>query len=171
MGIKNESDVEIKYTDSTLILDFIKALDKDDTFTNNMKALAECDNVKLKHVGIIGYGVFMYFFNEQKKARDKINEFTQNSVHVGEIKERLDMNVIVAGVLEQHGSDYMTGETILKDMVTFNDSEGNVYVWWASGITGLESEIGNEIHIRGTVKAHKEFNKVKQTILTRVMVK
>lgn len=47
------------------------------------------------------------------------------------------------------------------------DNEGNLYVWFA---TTQALEAGEDYVIAGTVRAHKEFQGIKETILTRVKV-
>ena len=59
---------------------------------------------------------------------------------------------------------YGAGVTNVHRML---DNEGNLYVWFAT-TQALES--GADYVIAGTIKAHKEFQGIKETILTRVKV-
>ena len=81
------------------------------------------------------------------------------SDHVGTIRTRIEFEAHVIGV---YGSEGFYGHT---DIVKFRDADGNLFVWFASGYTGLERE--NRISIKGTIKEHDEFRGVKQTVLTR----
>lgn len=81
------------------------------------------------------------------------------SDYVGTIKTRIEFEAHVIGV---YGSEGFYGHT---DIVKFRDADSNLFVWFASGYTGLERE--DRISIKGTIKEHDEFRGVKQTTLTR----
>lgn len=85
------------------------------------------------------------------------------SNYVGVIKTRIEFEAHVIGV---YGSEGFYGHT---DIVKFRDADGNLFVWFASGYTGLERE--DRISIKGTIKEHSEFRGVKQTALTRCKFK
>lgn len=85
------------------------------------------------------------------------------SEYIGEIKQRLrDLAVIVISAREIEG--YYGTSTIY----TFKKDE-NVLVW----ITGTSQDIkiGDHILLTGTVKDHKEYKGIKQTSLTRCIIK
>lgn len=89
-----------------------------------------------------------------------------NSEYVGEIKERLrDLQVVYVKSREVDG--YYGVTTIY----TFKTGE-NILTWFSSG-KGLPQDInvGDSFLLTGTVKDHKEYNGVKQTVLTRCLVK
>ena len=83
-----------------------------------------------------------------------------NSKHVGTVGERKDFrDLTVIMTIEREGDYGIT--TILK----FEDSDGNILTWFASG--GKSYEKGGKISLKATVKAHDEFKGVKQTVITR----
>lgn len=98
--------------------------------------------------------------NEVRQAVDKVLYAETCGSFVGEIGERLDLNVIVYN-LKVQSNQY--GKTF---MIYMTDDKGNKYLW----ITAAKSwPIGTHKHIRGTVKGHEKVKRDNITILTRCM--
>lgn len=90
-----------------------------------------------------------------KKASDKVRN------HVGTVGERTGFaQVTVKSVRSFEG---MYG---VRTMIRFEDTTGNVLVWWASADTDFEE--GQLVDITGTVKKHDDYKGTPQTLLTRV---
>lgn len=79
----------------------------------------------------------------------------------GEVGDRLEKVLTVTKVIPIEG--YYGNST----MHIFSDPEENVYVWTTAAKT---LEVGKTYVIRGTVKEHKTFKNIPQTILTRCMI-
>ena len=79
----------------------------------------------------------------------------------GEVGDRLEKTLTVTKVIPIEG---YYGNSIMH---IFSDPEENVYVWTTAAKT---LEIGKTYIIRGTVKEHKSFKNVPQTILTRCAI-
>lgn len=78
----------------------------------------------------------------------------------GNIKERLEIDVIVTKNIELEGD---VGHSYMHIM---EDPCGNVYVW----TTGTKNwPVGSHKIIRGTVKDHRIYKNIKQTVLNRCM--
>lgn len=103
---------------------------------------------------------------DAKERADEARKTTlpvSKSEYVGEIKERLrDMRVTLTGC---RGFDTAYGYTILY---TFKLGE-NVIVWMTKSEQNVE--IGKEYILTGTVKKFEEYNGVKQTHLSRCILK
>ena len=83
---------------------------------------------------------------------DDVSEFQ------GEVGEKLELTVVVEKAIA------LDGYYGLQTLHVFRDYDGNCYVW----ITSARSwEVGSEHDIIGTVKDHKQYKGVRQTILTR----
>ncbi len=83
------------------------------------------------------------------------------SDHVGQVGDKVDLDVkyVRTGCYStQFGTTYVH---------TFEDSDGNEFVWKTSSCSGFDSY---KLHIKATIKDHDEYNGVKQTILTRCKV-
>jgi hypothetical protein len=85
------------------------------------------------------------------------------SRHVGTVGKRIDLKVTV----RMHRSwENNFGTTHLYK---FTDAEGNDLVWFASRCQDINE--GDELELRGTVKAHGDYNGRAQTTLTRCIVR
>lgn len=81
-----------------------------------------------------------------------------NSEYQGEIGDRLDVIVSVERAIKLDGAYGPSNMYIMRDY------DGNCYVWTTAARSWEE---GSEHHIAGTVKDHRTYKRVKQTILTR----
>ena len=86
----------------------------------------------------------------------------------GEIKKRYELELTLTKILEfesQFGR--------VQFHIFFDDNE-NQFVWYANNTEiAIKNDdrvvdIGDKIKVKGTVKKHKEYNGIKQTVLTRV---
>ncbi len=84
-----------------------------------------------------------------------------SSEYIGEVKERIEIEVIITKAVPLDG--YYGRST----MHIMEDANGNVIVWNTSAKTLVE---GNNYTLRGTIKAHSMYKNVKQTVLTRCTV-
>lgn len=94
-----------------------------------------------------------------------ISELTRkpsSSLYQGEIGEKITVEVKVTG---NHTFSGYYGDTHIH---TFEDVEGNVYVW---STASKSLEVGANLVVTGTIKDHKEYKGVQQTVLTRCKVK
>lgn len=82
--------------------------------------------------------------------------------YIAPIGTRVETDLTVTSLFETEG--YYGTTTI----VGFEDEAGNSLVWFASGFPNVER--GSKYHLRGTVKAHKEYRGRNQTVLTRCKV-
>ena len=85
------------------------------------------------------------------------------SEHVGEIGERLEMN------LEVMTCKHFDSAYGVRTLVKFKSVEGSILVWWATGERVVKN--GERFAVRGTVKEHKEYRGVKETTITRCKMK
>ena len=100
--------------------------------------------------------------------------------HIGEIKERLTIRVMLRGDYE-FATTFGWRETT-NHIYTLVDAEENVFVWKTASVIGMDEEyangdvawhpvhIGDIIEMKGTVKEHSEYKDTPQTVLTRCKV-
>lgn len=105
------------------------------------------------------------FDEDNLKPVDKIKEVVDSLIYdespskfVGAVGQRIEVEVTVVKTIPIDG---FYGTTILHNMM---DEDGNVYVWFTSSRCWEE---GTYHRIRGTVKEHKAYKGVNQTVLTR----
>lgn len=124
-------------------------------YMDNLRVIMKQDIIKKQHVNLIASAVITA--QRQLAPKPKIKE----SNFVGEVKTRLrGLELMLEKIIYLGYSSF--GESYLHLM---KDSDGNVFSW----ITGkkLQKAEGELIRVDGTVKQHKLYNGVKQTVLTR----
>ena len=94
-----------------------------------------------------------------KEAVESIIYDESESEYVGSIGERLDLHLTVERAIE------LDGNYGRSTMFKFRDDCGNCFIWTTATTPGFK--IGDEIHLRGTVKNHNKFRNERQTILNR----
>jgi hypothetical protein len=132
----------------------------------NLVTLVVNDLTERKHLGIVCSAVSAYLrAMNQKIEYAKNHEKLQHSAHVGSVKTRLrNIQATIDSMRMLEAGDWGP-----RTMIKFLDDSGNVMTWFASGnYPGLEP--GRKVKITGTVKAHNEYQGVKETQLTRVDV-
>lgn len=105
---------------------------------------------------------------DQLRPENQIKEYINSLIYdpspskwQGEVGDRLEKILTVIKVIPIEG--YYGNST----MHIFSDSEENIYVW----TTAAKSlEVGKTYVIRGTIKEHKFFKNIPQTILTRCAI-
>lgn len=96
--------------------------------------------------------------SQVKAYLEKLMYEEHPSQYQGKVGERIEVTVTVKKVYE--GNGYFGHYAVH----TMEDSEGNQYVWSTSAKHWSEGDL---IVIRGTIKEHKTYRNVKQTVLTR----
>lgn len=83
------------------------------------------------------------------------------SQYQGTIGQRLELNLWVSRIIDLGETQYGS-----KTLYIFEDEFANQFTW-NTGVT-KQWHVGDEIHVRGTVKSHDSYQGVRQTGLTRV---
>lgn len=132
----------------------------------NLVTLVAGDLMEQKHLGIVCSAVSAYqrATNQKVEYAKKLEEL-KSSQHIGEQGKRMrDLPVKVHQVRALEANQFGP-----RTMVKFLDTAGNLLTWFASGDRDLIP--GTEALIDGTVKCFKEYRGVKETQLSRVVVK
>lgn len=128
----------------------------------NLCTLVVNDLTETRHLGIVCSAVSAY-----QRAMNRGVEYAKKkldgakSEFVGAVGDRLRDIVVSVQFVKTMSSIY--GPTTL---VKFVDEKGNIMSWFASGDKTYQA--GQNMTITGTVKAHKEYQGVKETQLSRV---
>lgn len=130
-------------------------------YEQNLSLVARQPTLKLSHAGILASAITAHarvLSREiERRLRDEKNA-AQPSVYLGEVKQRIDLELIVERVVETM-SDYGA-----LNYLIMRDQTNNLIVW-KTGAARVKA--GDKIKIRGTVKQHSEYRGEKQTVLTR----
>lgn len=149
-------------------------IEKND-YLYNLSIYGKADVVNFKGVGIVASAVQAYLRDE---ARKQERADLTKSQHMGAVKDRIE---VVAKVLLRKDIESFYG---VKTLYKFVTSEGNVLTVFHTGRyfehleayegnadrVGSRVNIGETIRIVGTVKEHKAYQGVKETMLSRVEV-
>ena len=107
------------------------------------------------------YRVEYLFFHQylDKIRKEYTNTSKSKAGYFGEIGEKVDLTL---KCVAYYGFDTQFGTTFIWKFV---DSENHVFIWKTGKyIDNFES--GVEMHIKGTIKDHNEYNGEQQTVLT-----
>lgn len=142
-------------------LDRAKELDPaENNYNFNVVQITKLDWIDFRATGIAASIVGTYQLHLEREAKKSAQFDLTASEYVGEVGQRQELMVTVIGVREVNG--YYGPSTMVR-MV----AGGNLLITFASG--QFRPEVGDQLHIRGTVKKHQEYQGVKQTMLNRVM--
>jgi hypothetical protein len=149
------------HTRAQQALEWIQSQDAADSdWVYNCSVVAASGVMEMRSAGLAASIFGVWFKKNVEEAAQYIN--TQNSEYVGRVKERMDLTV---RVLFTKVIDSVYGTSTMHKMA---DENGNLFVWFNSGRGDLVK--GRTYNIKGTVKAHQEYQGVKQTMLNRVKV-
>lgn len=142
-------------------LAWARGLSPTSDYERNLALIALQPVLRPSHAGILASAVAAHTRalgrEVERRLRDKKNA-AQPSTHVGEVGQRLDLELVVARVIETE-SDFGA-----LNILVMRDASNNLFVW-KTGATSAEP--GEQLKVRATVKRHGEFKGEKQTDLTR----
>lgn len=131
-------------------------------YMDNVRVVMKQDIVKNDHIALVVSGVSTV---QREFAKAKANkDSAAQSDFVGQVKERIKgLELILEKVIflgyGSFGANYLH---LMKDEC------GNVFSWITGNKMGVDE--GSNIKIDASVKEHKVYNGVKQTVLTRAKV-
>lgn len=102
----------------------------------------------------------------EKSAKLCPTEEAIKSEYIGNIGDKIEVKVLFKRQYEFISNYTYYGET--NYINTFEDESGNILVWKTSSYQSIDE--GNTYTIKGTIKDHKEYRNVKQTVLTRCKI-
>ena len=159
--------------------EFFKSEKANNDYTHNLKILLDSSKIEARHFGYVvsAYASFKKAMEKLDGTWEKVKaqrELERNerereqaeklaSEFVGEIGKRDTFKLTFTNHLvfeNMYGVSYM---------YFFKDENGNVFLWTTN--KDLEIEKGGEIEIVGTIKDHKVYRDVKQTVITRCKIK
>lgn len=149
------------------ILDWAKTLTEDYGYKSNLKSVLSKEGCEGRDYGLICSAVIAYAKEVEKIERKKREQQGNTSEWVGKIGDRICIDANSTRLLTSWSTEF--GMTYLYK---FTDASGNVFTWktgkWL--FKGDEADDTLKVSLKGTIKAHNEYNGVKQTELTRCKV-
>lgn len=150
------TDDDIK--ESKLALEWVKNIKiNKNEYLNNIKILASNETFNFKYAGFVAS-----ILNTYKNETKKINENKIESNWIGNIKEKVELNVMVNEIklVESYYG--------ITKLIKMTDDKNNIIIWWTKSNTKLIENINYKI--KAIIKKHDLFNNIKQTIVTRVNI-
>jgi hypothetical protein len=142
----------------------------DSDYLWNLRAVCADDHIRIKKAGLAA-SVIVSSERAAEKALEREREAQKSNEHLGELKERLTLELTLVRYQELE-SDF--GVSCLHHL---EDEAGNCLVWFASNpdIIPAETaygrrsmEVGETLKLSATVKEHTEYKGRKQTKVLRV---
>lgn len=140
-------------------------------YEHNLSVLLKAKTLpKRSHFALVVSGASAYLRHIEKlNTRQKMFEQKKNSVYVGTVGERMrDLELKLDQIINFGKSNFNRYQDSILQI--FVDNDGNQFSWFTTSGTG-KIGVGNTAKFDATVKEHREYNGIKQTILTRVKEK
>ena len=157
----NEKDVELAKTAIEWTREALSSMETSNDYEHNLRVVVSMQAIDGRMTGIAASLIVYY----QKRTQQQVNY--QNSSWFGAIGDRATFTLMVDRVIPHEKQAYGRRGTAITYIHKMRDENGNLAVWFSSG-TKLEE--GETYELVGTVKDHKEYRGVKETILTRCKI-
>lgn len=145
---------------ATLALAHVRGYEGDNSFLKSLKTVATFDEIGMSQADKVAWVIPVYL----RATQEAIPEgFGTDSKFVGDIGEEVCFRGVVA-MARSVGTRFGP-----KQIITLTDKANNVFTYWPSNRV-LALVAGNEVRVRGIVKAHNVYNGINQTQLTRAKI-
>jgi hypothetical protein len=150
----------------------IEVVNNKSGFISNVYAAASMQVITLREVNLCGWAIGAYLkqveTDKMRKAqvdqRKSENEALKGSVHIGIVGQRTEM--VLKLIMDKRIGTNDNGDTL--HLYKFTTLEGNVVAWVTA--VCLQVQENQTFTAKVTVKAHKEYNGVKETSVNRLVV-
>jgi hypothetical protein len=142
---------------SRKVIQYFKDNDFEDEFNKNLKKLLNLSVIPYKYIGHVVASIPVYNKAIKPKAEKKVSEY------VGSIGDKITVKVKLKF---KTAIDGYYGTTLLHN---FEDENGNIFVWFGNKSIGVVDDQYDIL--TATIKDHREYQDVKQTVITRAKIK
>lgn len=156
------------------IIDFFQNLETEgDNFASNTRAVVCSPYCKTKVYGFIAYAPRFYEKEMEKRAKEaarkaKHEAEAASSAYFGEVGQRVTIHAEKIEVVANWFTSYSYyGESVY--LYRIHAAESGVFMW-KSSCGFCEEELNKPHTIKATIKAHTDYNGIKQTTLTRCKI-
>ena len=133
-------------------------------YLHNLRAVARSGMVNRRSAGI-GASTIVAYQRAVAKERAKAEAGARPNVHTGTVGKR-EVFKCALEFVTGYETDYGY-TTVLKFR---EESTGALLVWKSTNTGCTREDVGKKYAVKGTVKAHGEYNEVKQTMISRCVV-
>lgn len=134
----------------------------DDPYYNNLKIIVANEYVPLNKLGfLVSIPKAIDRYKEEIRKQEEKERLAAESNYLGSVGEKISANFV-------SGREVACCETQfgLLHIYEFKDANGNTLVWKSSS----SKDIPESGVVTGTVKAHEEYNGIKQTVILRAKI-
>lgn len=134
----------------------------DEPYYNNLKVIVENEYIPLNKLGLlVSIPKAIDRYEEEKRRQEEKEKLAAESNYLGSVGEKISVNFV-------SGREVACCETQfgLLHIYEFKDANGNAVVWKSNS----SKDIPESGTVTGTVKAHEEYNGIKQTIILRAKI-
>lgn len=134
----------------------------DDPYYNNLKVIVANEYVPLNKLGfLVSIPKAIDRYKEEMRKQEEREKLAAESNYLGSVGEKISANFV-------SGREVACCETQfgLLHIYEFKDANGNTLVWKS----GSSKDIPENGMVTGTVKAHEEYNGIKQTVILRAKI-
>lgn len=160
--IELKTDSAIAREDVEVAIEMVNRLPYE-TYYNNLKVIIANEYIPLNKLGLlVSIPKAIDRYEEEKKKQEEKERLYAMSNYLGEVGEKISTHFV-------SGREVACCETQfgLLHIYEFKDANGNVIIWKSSS----SKEIPESGIVTGTVKAHEEYDEVKQTVILRAKIK
>lgn len=164
-GSNNEYDV-VKASDEDIeaVDEFAQSIDDESVgYMRNAKLAWLNSYASYRDFALICSFVSTYFRNIERITKEKHNRESSN--YIGNIGDKITINVEKMRALYTKKHYYGYNNVAYTVVYEITDDNGNIFIWSSSNV--IEDGVKK---LSGTVKDHKEYKGIKQTVLTRCKV-
>ena len=156
-----KTDTTIAKEDVEVAVEMVKRF-PDEPYYNNLKVIVENEYIPLNKLGLlVSIPKAIDRYEEEKRRQEEKERLAAESNYLGSVGEKISVNFV-------SGREVACCETQfgLLHIYEFKDANGNAVVWKSSS----SKDIPGSGTVTGTVKAHEEYNGIKQTIILRAKI-
>ena len=171
-SIRKEMDeVNFNVTEENLktaqeIIDHVTNLEDNNNYIHNLKVLCANNMTAYGNINMLCSAVVCWNKElerrERKAKRDAENADLMKSEYQGNVGDRTTFEIDSWKLITSWETMYG-----ITRLYRFIDTNGNVIIWKSSKYIDDQKEVSK---LTGTIKEHKDFNGVKQTVMTRCKV-
>ncbi len=144
--------------------DLLNGLTGGSGYEANLVAVLRGDAVDAKHLGLAVSAIPAHQRLTAARAREAPRQEAAQAVdHVGTLGEKITLTGVVRTALRVDGYTYHSPDSVLLVV----DCGTAVAKMTTSAAWAYPVKVGDPLAVTGTVKAHTEWNGIKQTVLTR----
>lgn len=156
-----KTDTAIAKEDVEVAIEMVKRF-PDEPYYNNLKVIVENEYIPLNKLGLlVSIPKAIDRYEEEKRRQEEKEKLASESNYLSSVGEKISVHFV-------SGREVACCETQfgLLHIYEFKDANGNTVVWKSSS----SKDIPESGTVTGTVKAHEEYNGIKQTVILRAKI-